>query len=73
MGTTRQKDQNDPKLPPPSKPLERVKAITGITRGGNTLHAFTVALRGEVGGTVNDVPVLDVAGSPASLSYITLL
>ena len=61
------------KLPPPLKPLERVKAITGITQEGNTLHAFTVALRGEVGGTVNDVLVLDVAGSPASLSYITLL
>ena len=61
------------KLPPPSKPLERVKAIMGITQEGNTLHAFTVALRGEVGGTVNDVLVLDVAGSPASLSYVTLL
>ena len=61
------------KLPPPLKPRERVKAITGLTQEGNTLHAFTVALRGEVGGTVNDVLVLDVAGSPASLSYITLL
>ena len=60
-------------LPPPSKPLERVKAITGITQEGNTLHAFTVALRGEVGGRVNDVLVLDVAGSPASLSNVTLL
>ena len=38
------------KLPPPSKPLERVKAITSITQEGNTLRAFTVALRGEVGG-----------------------
>ena len=61
------------KLPPPSKPLERVTAITGITQEGNTLHAFTVALRGEVGGTVNDVLDLDVAGSPASLSYVILL
>ena len=35
------------KLPPPSTPLERVKAITGITQDGNTLHGFTVALCGE--------------------------
>ena len=37
------------KLPPPLKPLERVQAITGITQERNTLHAFTVALRGEGG------------------------
>ena len=61
------------KLPPPLKPLERVKTITGITRERNTLHAFTVGLRGEVGGTVNNMLILDVAGSPSSLSYITLL
>ena len=61
------------KLLPPLKPLERLKAITGITQEPNTLHAFTVALRGEVGGTVNNVLVLDVAGSLACLSYIALL
>ena len=61
------------KLPPALKPLERVNAITGITHERNTLHAFTVALRGEVGWTVNDGLVLDVARIPASLSYITLL
>ena len=50
-----------------------MKAITGIAEEHNTLHAFIVALRGEVGGIVNDVLVLDVAGSPASLSYSTLM
>ena len=61
------------KLPPALKPLEREKAITGITHERNRLHAFAVALRGEVGGTTNDVFPLDVAGSPASLSYSTLI
>ena len=59
-----QKTRKIRKLPPPLKPLERVKAITGITQVGNTLH---------VGGTVNEMVVLDVAGSLASLSHITLL
>ena len=58
---------------PALKPLQRVKAITGIAQERNTLHAFTVALGGEVGWTVDDVLVLDVAGSPASLSYSTLM
>ena len=61
------------KQPSALKPLERVKAITGIAHERNTQHAFTVALRGEVGGTVNDVLVLDVAGTPVSLSYSTLM
>ena len=50
-----------------------MKAITGIPQERNTLHASIVALRGEGGGTVNNVLILDVAGSRASLSYITLL